>query len=77
MAWKNEKGCLVFNVDPKYADKFYVVVRRYCQFDDIAKETRKDDRIIYRINIKHKNWNRLWHDVEIMKICGVDIKGGA
>lgn len=77
MAWKNEKNIMAFNIDPEYADKFYYVARKYCQIYDIVKETREDGRIRYLINIKHKNTNRLWHDVEIMKICGIDIKGGA
>lgn len=77
MAWKNEISVRVFNIDAEQAGKFYVVARQYCKFGDIVKETREDGRVRYRVNIKHKNMNRLWHDVEIMKICGVDIKGGA
>lgn len=77
MAWKNEKGVLRFNVAPAQSDKFYVVARKYCQIDDIARETREDGRIVYRVNIKHKNMNHLSHDVEILRICEIDIKGGA
>lgn len=77
MAWKNEKGFLGFNIDSEHAGKLYIVARQYCQIGDIVKETREDGRIAYRITIRHKNMNRLWHDIEIMKICGIDIKGGA
>lgn len=77
MAWKDEKGTLRFNIDPEQSDKFYIVARKYCQIDDITKETREDGRIVYRVNIKHKNMNRLYHDVDILRICDIDIKGGA
>lgn len=76
MAWKGEKGTFGFNIDSEHADKLYIVARKYCQIGDIAKEAREDGRIAYRITIKHKNINRLWRDIEVMKICGVDVKGG-
>lgn len=77
MAYKNEKGVLTFNIDSEQKGKLQIVARNYCPSDDIAAKTMDNGRTVYRITIKHKNMNRLRHDVEILKICGIDVRGGA
>lgn len=77
MAWKNEKRTIRYNIERVNSDILYYIIRQYCQIDDITRREREDGRISFYVNVKYKNTNRLQHDVQIMKRCGINVLEGA
>lgn len=77
MAWKNEIRTYWFNVDAEHSNVFYCVAREYCKIGDITQTVRNDARVSFAVTTRAKNACRLWHDAEVMRKCGIDIKGGA
>ncbi len=73
MSYKNEKHTYIYSVQKGKENCFYLVVRDYIPMEDISR-IEENERITYQMRVKNKNLVRFFRDINVMKICGLDIQ---